>query len=473
MTPQPQRSPLTLIAGAVTVAFLIFAGFVIQLLWQTDSALEDSRYDESGLGAVELRLFHARLIKNMHDLETESHGATIDEVLLSYDVLYERVQNLPDRPPYPEILDGETKALLTETFVKLDSFAPVFDKAAETGDAGPIAAIAGQIENLAPALQRISGRSEQLGAEFSSKDREQGQQALALLTFALIGLMMSSLMFAGLMWRSLRIELERARELVAARDEAIRASQAKSEFLAHMSHDLRTPLNAIIGFSDIIHSQTFGPLMEKYVDYASYVKSAGEQLLILINKLLDLSRIEAKRMDLAVTHLRMESLFRECADMAALRARQRNVRITRRDETDGYLLEADPGKLTQMIINLLDNAIRFSPEGGAVRLGAAVNADGEMTISVSDDGAGIAEEDIAKALEPFGQIEDRDPKVANQGAGLGLPIVKALAELHGGGIKINSGAAKGTSVVLTFPPHRVIAESKLPSAAAESQPQPA
>jgi len=236
-----------------------------------------------------------------------------------------------------------------------------------------------------------------------------------------------------------RLRTERRnRQLVIAREKAEAASRSKSSFLANMSHELRTPLNAILGFADLICRETYGPINnEKYAEYVCDMHASGQHLLELINNLLDMARIESGtwniRPIIADPHEYAEAGLRQIRIVAA----QKNITLRDRlhpDLFDGYF---DPQALRHIINNLLSNAVKFTPEGGSVELGAVGQGDGGFSIWVQDTGIGIAPDKLAVALAPFGQVETELSR-RHDGTGLGLPLVKALAELHGGRLELSS-----------------------------------
>ncbi len=247
-------------------------------------------------------------------------------------------------------------------------------------------------------------------------------------------------------------ELRRsAEELAKARDRADAANRAKSEFLAAMSHELRTPLNAILGFSDILKSETFGPVGNpRYRDFADSIHESGGHLLGLINDVLDLSRLDSGRLELNRVPVDLRELAEECAQAVAVQAESDGVRVTCLVEET--LLFADYRRLRQMLLNLLSNAVKFTPRGGDVVLSATQGAR-ELRIAVSDTGIGMATQDIPKALERFGQV-DASLSRKYAGTGLGLPLTKALAELHGATLSIDSAPGAGTTVTIAFPRRR-------------------
>src|SRR5579871_41754 len=253
-------------------------------------------------------------------------------------------------------------------------------------------------------------------------------------------------------------ELEQAK---AKSDEARRraeaANVAKSRFLAQMSHELRTPLNAILGFSEVMKNELFGThAVPAYKEYAADIHNSGVHLLNLINEILDLSRIEAGRYELNEEAIALVQVAAECHHLLKLRASNRDITIHDLLEPDMPRLWADERAVRQICLNLLSNAIKFTPQGGAIWLKVGWTAAGGQYLSVRDTGPGIPEHEIPIVLDAFGQGSNAI-KSAEQGAGLGLPIVKSLVELHGGTFSLKSKLREGTEVIVTFPPERVMA----------------
>jgi signal transduction histidine kinase len=254
-------------------------------------------------------------------------------------------------------------------------------------------------------------------------------------------------------------ELRRNQErLIAARDAAEAANRSKSEFLANMSHELRTPLNAIIGFSGVMSDQMFGPLPQRYVEYADLIGQSGGHLLSIINDILDVAKADANRLDLAEEELDIVRITNLSSAIIKEMARKAEVRFT--SEIEGQLpgLFADPAKITQILVNLLSNAIKFTPPGGRVRLKIERHRAG-VAFRIEDTGIGMAPEQIPIALSPFGQVDSGYARKYD-GVGLGLPLTKRLVELHGGRMEIASKPGKGTKVSVYLPEERLL--SRLP-----------
>ena len=252
------------------------------------------------------------------------------------------------------------------------------------------------------------------------------------------------------------IERRRAEDaLRAAKEAAELANRAKSEFLANMSHELRTPLNAVIGFSEIILAEAFGPVgVPKYAEYAGDIRDSGQHLLDLINDILDLSKIEAGKLDLHEETVDVKRAARAALTLVKERAEGAGLKLGCVVPGDLPRLRADARKLKQIVLNMLTNAVKFTPSGGTVTLRVGHDDDGGLTIAVADTGIGIAKADIATALAPFGQVESAITR-KHHGTGLGIPLMRALAEMHGARFALESVPGEGTTVSVRFPATRV------------------
>ncbi|MEM9096528.1 MAG: ATP-binding protein [Pseudomonadota bacterium] len=247
------------------------------------------------------------------------------------------------------------------------------------------------------------------------------------------------------------------RELKSAREEAERAGDAKMRFLANMSHDLRTPLNAIIGFSQSIEAEVFGPVgAPRYCEYASDIRNAGEHLLGLIHEILDWSKIETGALRIDESAFDLLETIKACSRMVSADAERYDIRICEPNIPAGLGLLGDERKVTQILVNLVSNAVKFSHRGGEVRIAAEIGMDHRLSVSVSDNGIGVAEKDIALILQPFQQAQSPLTR-KRTGTGLGLSITKELIELHGGELAFRSQLGEGTTVSVRFPSERVIA----------------
>jgi two-component system cell cycle sensor histidine kinase PleC len=258
-----------------------------------------------------------------------------------------------------------------------------------------------------------------------------------------------------------KMEILAAREaqLNAALARAQDASRAKSDFLALMSHELRTPLNAIIGFSEVLANELYGPhSVKRYGEYAADIHGAGKHLLELISDILDLSKLEAGKLELFVEPLDVSEVLEDCFKFIALRAREKQLRLEARCADGLPPVLADPLRLKQVLLNVLSNAIKFTPPKGHISATAELDVR-SVRIRVVDSGIGMAPEMIAIAFEPFRQVAS--PYARNvEGTGLGLSLVKSLTEQHGGEITLESAPGRGTTVELRFPAADISARGK-------------
>jgi two-component system cell cycle sensor histidine kinase PleC len=273
------------------------------------------------------------------------------------------------------------------------------------------------------------------------------------------------------MIRNLRLEIANlglSESLSVARHDLEVLASEKWSTLAHLSHELRTPLNAILGFSEVMRDQLYGALGHpRYREYAGHMHSSGRHLLDLVNDILDLSSSQGGALALSEHDIDVGETVETCHDLVLLRAERRQIGLVRNVAQGLPHLRADETKLRQILLNLLSNAIKFTPPGGTVSLAASSAADGGILIEVSDTGAGMSAEDLPRAMLPFVRLAN--PMTSeSEGTGLGLPLSKRLAELHGATLTITSAIGVGTVCSLRFPAWRSIAAAGTPGAAAGS-----
>lgn len=248
---------------------------------------------------------------------------------------------------------------------------------------------------------------------------------------------------------------ERERELEVARDQAEAANRAKSSFLATMSHELRTPMNSIIGFAEVLNSESFGNLTEKQREHIGDIMASGQHLLQLINDILDMSKIEAGRFELNEELGDLTQLLASTVRFTEPLAKRRAVRVEIDNPMKEFGFHGDQRAVRQILLNLITNAVKFSLSGGVVSVRLRQNAEGDLTIAVSDTGIGMSPETVSRIFEPFFQGSGVDFRHKREGTGLGLAISQKLAAMHGGAIGIESAIGVGSTVTVTFPAARL------------------
>jgi two-component system CheB/CheR fusion protein len=251
--------------------------------------------------------------------------------------------------------------------------------------------------------------------------------------------------------REIETGLEKAHEeLKALAAELKRTARAKSEFLANMSHELRTPLNSINGFSEVLYDETFGPLNEKQKQYVNNVLTSGKHLLLLINQILDMAKVESGKMKLTLSDVSMKTLLNDISMLVADMVSKKKIEMQLEIAADLPNIQADELKVKEIIYNLVSNAVKFTPEGGKIGM-RAKNIGSEIEVVVWDTGIGIAAENMGKIFEGFFRVDTPYSRVT-EGTGLGLPLSKKLVELHGGKLSVESkGLNQGTLVRFTLP----------------------
>ncbi len=285
--------------------------------------------------------------------------------------------------------------------------------------------------------------------------RQDGSVADVVLTMALMELSQKRRFMVSTV-RDVTERKNMMRNLKRAKEDADTANRAKSSFLANMSHELRTPLNAIIGFSELIKNQVFGPINNaKYEEYMKDIHFSSRHLLDIINDVLDMSKIEAGKVELIESEVSVTEVFASVNRIMSDRARAAALNLKTEIEDKMPHFRGDQRLLRQILINLVSNAVKFSPAGKAVRMRAMVLSDNHIRLCVEDEGCGIPADKIKVVQEPFGQVNDHR-NARGQGTGLGLPLAKAMAELHGGQLTLESDEGKGTRVYLDFPPERTM-----------------
>jgi signal transduction histidine kinase len=285
---------------------------------------------------------------------------------------------------------------------------------------------------------------------------EKWEYVITSVIFVVIALIVPSVITL----RNIGIRARVEAELVSAKEEAESANASKTDFLANMSHELRTPLNAIMGFSEIMKMEVLGPLgSDKYRDYAGDINDSAAHLLQLINDILDISKAGAGKLELEEEVVDVRDVIEASVRLLRPKAESAELALTVSIADALPYLRSDERKLKQILLNILSNAVKFTPPRGEVAIVAGRDADGRLVITVRDTGVGVAEQDLGKVFSPFAQarhslIRDRE------GTGLGLPLAKMMVELHDGVMGFDSKIGVGTTVTITFPRARIISERR-------------
>ena len=246
------------------------------------------------------------------------------------------------------------------------------------------------------------------------------------------------------------------REAIIARDAALNANEAKSNFLACMSHELRTPMNAIIGFSDMIRSEIFGPIKPvEYADYAEHILHSGKLMQTHIDDLLDHARLESGKMSWTDEDFSLNDVIDSWLATCESAASDRGVNLTCADPLPDVTINGDPARIEQVVINLMNNAIKFTPPGGAVSVGATLAPGGALQITVTDNGCGISDQDLQRIKQPFVQLDDREYVTGKGGLGLGLAIVSGILAMMEGRLELTSEEGVGTVAMVEIPAKRI------------------
>ena len=456
-----RRSRLWLVAIA---ALLVCTGIVASLFVTTLGLLyrraESSQYDILWY-SYQAHLEYLKLTQLLQAAQVPDTAVTRQSIELNADIFFSRRQGIisalggeigKDNPKLIAVLDGmdrmteETDRILARNGLSIHELGVELARAAAP---------------LGPVLQDMLVEVRHRSAEHWQEDQRMTLDNLSGVVAAAVILLLALLAFGGLstvQMRRLEEQSEQLRSLSdnlrAAKEVAESASYAKSAFLANMSHELRTPLNAVIGFSEVLRSELFGPLgHRRYHEYAEDILVSARHLLSLVNDLLDHSRIEAGSYSLDEDWIDLGRSVQTALKVFEQESESSHVTVRADIAPRLPALHADERAVQQILINLVSNALKFTPEGGTVTVTARTDEDGRQLIAVRDTGIGMAANDIPRAMEPFVQLENPISK-RHPGAGLGLPIVRALAHLHGADLEIDSSPNAGSTFTVRFPATR-------------------
>ncbi len=451
------RDRLFLLVTLLTLLFVLLVAVVIYQVTDTQRALRAQTYDTEGIAGVQALLHYENMMSKMLAYQVSGRSEDAEAAATKFDVLFSRLKFMPQRPPYNDFLDEETKQLIDKTFQKLEAAAPLID-AAMSGTPSTLSTAYRQLRPLQGDISRIASRAQQLAAEYQSAKRAAAVMRSNRIAVLIIGLIFVGTAFGAIVLHQLRRTDERNTELETltlrlrdAIDETARANRAKSDFLAHMSHELRTPLNAIIGFSEVMRNEVLGKHeVDNYRTYSEDIHKSGTFLLSIINDLLDLARIEAGNTTLELEIVSTSDLIADCLSFLDQKITDRRLRITRNFASAAPNCLADPVRIRQIIINILTNAVKFAPNDGNIDINLSTAANDMILISINNNGPSISADELVHIFEPFQQAKNVLHRT-HDGVGLGLSITKSLVELHGGKISITSGTKSGTRVDIFIP----------------------
>jgi two-component system cell cycle sensor histidine kinase PleC len=406
-----------------------------------------------------------RLQVAIRDLDLDSSPEVIEEVKIRLDNAFNRINSLPEAGSS----EWHSWGIGREAgVVNIRQALDQIDQGLSLVDTDPAGfrTVAGYNAEVAVAAHRRMsfGVMERQNALVGRMQSQVNDFKVKLLGYG-FGFVVLVLALAWLMYRHMRSEtglrttnrqlMDLTENLVAARDAAVRSSEAKSNFLANVSHELRTPLNAILGFSEALLSGIFGPLAGRQAEYIGDIHRAGKSLLALINDILDLSKLEAGKLELCEEPLDLTMLAAEAVHGLRETARSAGVSIELEPVASGARVFGDRLRLRQVMDNLLSNAVKFTPAGGLIGVAVRRRANGHTVLIVTDTGIGIPAGDLARVFLPFEQSDSRLAR-QTQGTGLGLPLVRQLVERHGGTVRMSSELGVGTEVVVDLPSERTL-----------------
>ncbi len=394
-------------------------------------------------------------------------GTGAEQVGIRFDIIISRVRLMAQADAFAGLRSSaETQDIWPLFANQVSAMEPLVDRLV-AGDGAALRPLVTATDNTEVTLARLSSAMQLLAAHQSEAARTRLLHLLVVLGGLLAGLAASTLIFIVMIVRQFQSSQAAQTELSQlnlrlgeAKGAAEKASRAKSEFLAHMSHELRTPLNAIIGFAEVMRLELLGPLgRARYREYINDIHQSGQHLLSLIDDVLDMSRIEAGRFELHEEPVDLAATADEALTLVRPIAEKSGVTLLANEPSLHALLHADERAVKQMLVNLLANAIKFTPSGGTVRLAARLNGEGELALTVADTGVGMSPREIEDSVVPFVQVDSRLAR-RTPGSGLGLPITKRLIEMHGGRLALESVPGRGTTATLYFPANRLLPDRR-------------
>lgn len=452
-----RRFVLVLVGTMVVLSVVLAAYFYIQQREYNRFSFQNVIWD-----GVQFRNEHQVFRITLLEALADAPGSSGQEVQRRYDILFSRL-HLVKIGQTAEIYrnDPELRQLLQRIEPAIRSWEPQLT-AFLAGDRAAGMAIIEQSRRLDSDFNTFTSGVNVIGIKRLDQSRDRLTNIYTVLIAAGVVTWLLVFGFAYALMRQLRATETAHNEmhsltadLEQARREAEEASRAKSNFLAAMSHELRTPLNAVLGFADIMRQGLFGPVGNpRYAEYIDGIVKSGQHLLSLINDVLDMSRVEAGKLELRETEIDIMLAVDHAIELVGVTADGKGVTLQRALPAILPRLYADERLVRQMLLNLISNAIKFTPEGGSIEVAAAVLTDGGLAIRVRDTGVGMTDHQLQRVFEPFSQGDSLRAREAG-GSGLGLPITRRLIELHDGQVHLSSRKSAGTTATLIFPATRV------------------
>ena len=446
------------IFGILSVLFLGLTAAAFGVLNSYQDNLNQSTYDESGFAALQLRVHYEAMMGALAVVELDATPEAVDEAVLQFDILYERVMVLPTRPAYDVLLDSESLELQGQILNALRGYVPRIDRAAE-GDARALGNMRSELIPLRPLIERLGHRPIQVASELRAGVATSFHDLSNLFMWVIGGFVVSGILFAAIIWRQLNLAARRQDELEAlthnlqtARDDAEAASSAKSDFLAHMSHELRTPMNSILGFAQLLEMQKLNDKQGQAVDQ---ILRSGQLLMHLIDQVLELNKIVSGNITVSVQAVKPADIITTCLGMMENVA---SVRAITLGALPGMYkapsLETDPNRLQQVLLNLMSNAIKYNREGGEVMLDCCIlgDVDGWVRFSVQDTGDGVPEGRGDELFLPFNRLGRETMNI--EGTGIGLTITRELSRVLDGRIGYKSTLGEGSTFWIDLPLQR-------------------
>ncbi len=463
---------------ALIVLFTVTAGGLLFAVIKESFALNSGDRDELVFSTFKAK---AEFAAFQHALALTARGgdpSDIERVVLSYDIVYSRTKTLVESHWGDRYYADPKAGSLVDTFrTSVYEMEPLIE-ALTGGDLGALTRLQERAAPLERVILRLNSASWQLDSKLVTEGRRHLLRLFSMLAGLLVGLVAAVTAFIFMLVHQIRVtdgaraELQTlSQDLLRAKDDAEAANRAKSSFLATMSHELRTPLNAIIGFSQMIHREVLGPVGDaRYRQYADDISASGGHLLGLVNGILDLSRIEAGKFELAEDVIDLPAVMAACVEIVKRTPAAAGVEFGGPARLAIPPIWADEKAVRQVLLNVMSNAAKFTPPGGAVYVDARLSGDGAVCVVVRDTGIGMDSVEVDRATEAFAQADSTIAR-EQEGAGLGLSITQSLMALHGGELLIDSEKGRGTTITLRFPPGRVLAAGAN-AVANQAEPEP-